>query len=172
MKKLVSLALGLCICCGLSAQQEKIDELLQRISQGDRICLDFSFCQNGNSKLRTDGSLELQGSSYLVTMSGVKIICDGNTQWTVDDTGQEIYIEQGGLLLGYLSNPDYIRNAISSLNSSGNSISGILKTGKTGGIKIQFALKNINCSKPLDDLSRFCLDSSVYTVPWVITDLR
>lgn len=172
MKKLISFALGLCICCGVFAQQEKIDELLRHISQGDRICLDFSFCQNGNSKLKTNGCLELQGNFYCVTMSGVKIICDGTTQWTIDSIGQEVYIEPGGLLLGYLSNPNHIKSSLSSLNLNGNSISGVLMTGKTGGIKIQFTLKNIVCSEPLKDLSGFCFNSSDYTLPWVITDLR
>lgn len=172
MRKLISFALGLCICCAAYSQQEKIDELLQHFRQGDRICLDFSFSQNGSSLLRTDGSLELQGNRYCVTMDGVKIICDGTTQWTIDEISQEIYLEQGGLLVGYLSNPDYIRNCIGSLSCGGNSLSGIFKTGKDGSIKITFALKNISFSKPLKDLSGFSFDSSDYIEPWVVTDLR
>ena len=172
MKRIISLALSLLICLGAFAQQERIDEMLRHFRQGDRISLDFSFCQNGNSVLKTDGSLVLQGSRYLVKMGEVRIISDGKTQWTVDEISQEIYLEQSGGLLSFLYDPEYIKKSVSSLTSKGNSLSGVFTTGKDRKINIQFSLKNIDFGKASDDLSGFSFDCSDYIEPWVITDLR
>lgn len=172
MKKLISAALGLLICMGAYAQYEKVDELLRHFRQGDRISLDFGISHSGESHSIAEGRLELQGKLYSVKAGDMTIICDGKTQWTIDEAGQEIYLEQGGQLSSLLSNTGYIKKSLSALNSSDNSICGVFAAGKDGSTKLDFKLENITYGKASEDLSEFSLDCSEYQDPWVVTDLR
>lgn len=172
MRRLILSAL--CLFSGLVtfAQYEKFDELAQHITQGDRISLEFSIGFEGNQGSIAEGSLTLQGTCYCATAAGMRIIGDGKTQWTVDDAGQEIYIEDGGQLSSLLSNPRVIRNSLSCLSSTYNSLSGIFTTGKNGSTRLRFQLKDIRYAKYSDNPGEFCVDCSEYPEPWVITDLR
>ena len=172
MRRLILSAL--CLFAGLAAfaQYEKFDELAQHITQGDRISLEFSVGFEGNPDPIAKGSLTLQGTCYCATADGMRIVGDGKTQWTIDDNGQEIYIEDGGQMSSLLSNPKVIRKSLSSLSSTYNSISGIFTTGKNGNTRLSFHLKDIRYAKYSDNPGEFCVDCSEYPEPWVITDLR
>lgn len=172
MRKLILTAL--CLLTGLIAfaQYEKFDELTQHLAQGGRINMAFSVGHEGNQNAIAEGNLTLQGACYCAVASGMKIIGNGKTQWTIDDAGQEIYIEQGGQLSSLLSNPKAIRKSLSSISSTNNSISGIFTTGKNGSTRLSFHLKDIRYSEASDNPGEFSVDCSEYPEPWVITDLR
>ncbi len=173
MKRLILTALCLFAGLGAFAQYEKFDVLAQHVTQGDRVSLEFSVGIEGNPGTIAEGSLTLQGTCYCVTTTAaVKVLCDGMTQWTIDDAGQEIYIEAGGQMSSLLSNPKVIRNSLSSLSSTYNSISGIFTAGKNGSTRLSFHLKDIRYAKASVNPEEFRVDCSEYPEPWVVTDLR
>ncbi len=60
---------------------------------------------DGRAKVTGDGTVVMQGESYVVKGNGLEVYCDGQTRWTVDRESLEVVIESYDP-----ENPDYTVN--------------------------------------------------------------
>lgn len=94
MKKVLSIvALAFFCCCAFA--QERIPLLDKVQGQRVRFHYTYSLSQNG-APFRdiTDGDVSLEGNAYVLEGLGLKIISNGNTRWSLDETARELVIEQ------------------------------------------------------------------------------
>ena len=60
---------------------------------------------DGRTKVTGNGTVEMQGDSYIMNGNGIEVYCDGEVRWTVDRTSREVVLESCDA-----DNPDYTAN--------------------------------------------------------------
>ena len=125
--------------------EKQIEQVAQRLSEGQRVSLSYSCTVDGYAPVELSGSLLLQGNCYRAEGNGVEIYCDGSTRWTVDRSEKEVYIESS----------DGIREVMQYKDS--------LKT---------LTLSELKYLPGSEDLSPFSFDTTLLDSSWLVTDLR
>lgn len=91
----------------MQAQETCLDRLYDKLMSAC-VELDMSYSiQMPGVKVAGNGTLELQGESWLMLGNGMEIRCDGKTLWTVDPAAKEVVIDSisDDLASGIMTNP-------------------------------------------------------------------
>lgn len=83
----------LVLILGLSAYGQNI--VSDFVSTLGGKCADFSYSYSlsGQVPLSGNGTIKLQGDSFIMKGDGLDIYCDGDSRWTIDLEAEECYIE-------------------------------------------------------------------------------
>ncbi len=94
MKKVLLIAALAFFCCCAFAQ-ERIPLLDKVQGQRVRFHYTYSLSQNGEPfRDITDGEVFLEDNAYVMEGLGLKVISNGSTRWSLDETAKELVIEQ------------------------------------------------------------------------------
>lgn len=127
----------------------------------------YTILQNGFDVVVT-GSAEIQNGCYRGVMSTLEFYCDGQTRWTVDPQGKEVYIENArDAASDFLVSPGEYLMLVPDLAIGPDYVSG---NYYGEGAPIPFEITSIVITPPADRL--FGFDISSLDDDWIITDLR
>lgn len=170
MKRAISILSCLLICISGLCQQKDIQALAAKMASS-RISLSFRFNPAGKTKSIVAGTLTVQGNCFLVSTGSQRIISDGKTCWTVDDSTEEVYIEKGGRLPYFFTDPASMAAALSNVTRLSDGYRGVF-TVPDDNQKYDFELRNIKTSAPTKGTAEFTFDPEKLGGDWVVTDLR
>ena len=108
MKRFIMSALLSCGLCMLAAAQgtSVLGQLCAKLADNAAV-MDYTYSLTMSGvKSVGEGLLTVQGNSYMMQGSGIKIYCNASTLWVVDEAGKEVLIDnvaQGED--AYLANP-------------------------------------------------------------------
>lgn len=169
MKKALIL-IALVLAGQLAWGQDRISVIRQKLETG-RATLSYKYTVNGKVPVGGSGTLIAQGDCYIIEGNGLKIVCDGESQWTIDPEAKEVYIEPSEGAGAFLAHPEAILDNSSNLKVGDTEISGIYNSPDSDA-KISFRLWNIKFAAPGKDLTEFVYDADSLDSSWVVTDLR
>ncbi len=99
----------------LAAQSRQAVETLERAIKGIeadaavQMAFDYVVCDNaGVAQYSDEGTLKLDGNSYAVLLTPMKLWCDGATQWSYMAANNELYITDAGSDEAQIYNPVYL----------------------------------------------------------------
>ncbi len=125
--------------------------------------VDFSVNVSGDTDMTGKALLTFQDNAFTMSGNGIEAYCDGDTVWTLDLIGKEVYIES--------VTPDsqlYMRDLAPQLSAleDGGETSFVAPEGQKVHIKINSIKKSDR-----KDVSSF-RPTHNFDSSWVITDLR
>ncbi len=75
------------------AKSKTLDAFVSKVS-ASLVSFDYSFTMpTKKAKMTGNGSVKVQGNSFIVDGNGLEIWCDGKTRWTVDRISEEALVE-------------------------------------------------------------------------------
>lgn len=75
------------------AKSKTLDAFVSKIS-ASLVSFDYSFTMpTKKAKMTGNGSVKVQGTSFIVDGNGLEIWCDGKTRWTIDRISEEALVE-------------------------------------------------------------------------------
>ena len=167
----------LLVLLSLTAWAQKSIALLDKV-EGHRVNFHYTYSlsQNGaDFKAVTDGDVVLEGNDYLLEGLGLKVISDGTTRWTLDESAGEAVVEtvekedvftNPALFIGsYKRYMDKIK-----VNSQGGDSLDVTLT-LDDETKARFVLKGIVFGA-LQGKSDFSVDEKSLGEKYLVTDLR
>lgn len=76
-----------------SAKSKTLDAFVGKVSTS-LVSFDYSFTMpTKKAKMTGNGSVKVQGTSFIVDGNGLEIWCDGKTRWTIDRISEEALVE-------------------------------------------------------------------------------
>lgn len=88
----MALSLGFFCWTGF-AQHDDVAVFTARLA-ASRASFDYEFVlDDGKVKMKGEGNVVVQGSSYMTKGNGLDIWCDGTSRWTADTAAKELVIE-------------------------------------------------------------------------------
>ncbi len=175
MKRFLSIA-GFFLCC-LCANAQGSIPLLDKV-EGHRVSFHYTYSLSRNGEdftPVTDGDVCVEGNAYRMEGLGLKVVSDGTTRWSVDESAGEMVIEKvekedlftnpALFIASYKNYRDQIR-----VNSSGEDFLDVTLT-LDEDTRARFHLKDIVYGA-LQGKSDFSLDVKSLSKDFVITDLR
>lgn len=170
MKRAITLLCGLIVCISGLCQQKDIQALAAKMASS-RISLNFKFNPDGKAGNIVAGTLTVQGNCFLVNVGSQRIVSNGKTCWTVDDSTEEVYIEKGGRLPYFFSDPATMAASLSNVTKLPDGFKGTF-TVPDDGQRYNFELRNIETAAPSKSTAEFTFDTEKLGGDWVVTDLR
>ena len=77
----------------LSAKSKTLSAFVDKVSVS-LVSFDYSFTMpTKKAKMTGEGTVKVQGDSFLVDGNGLEIWCDGKTRWTIDRISEEALVE-------------------------------------------------------------------------------
>lgn len=77
----------------LSAKSKTLSAFVDKVSVS-LVSFDYSFTMpTKKAKMTGNGSVKVQGTSFIVDGNGLEIWCDGKTRWTIDRISEEALVE-------------------------------------------------------------------------------
>ena len=75
------------------AKSKTLDAFVSKVS-ASLVSFDYSFTMpSKKAKMTGNGSVKVQGTSFIVDGNGLEIWCDGVTRWTIDRISEEALVE-------------------------------------------------------------------------------
>ena len=75
------------------AKSKTLDAFVSKVS-ASLVSFDYSFTMpTKKARMTGNGSVKVQGNSFIVDGNGLEIWCDGKTRWTVDRISEEALVE-------------------------------------------------------------------------------
>ncbi len=75
------------------AKSKTLDAFVSKVSVS-LVSFDYSFTMpTKKTKMTGNGSVKVQGTSFIVDGNGLEIWCDGKTRWTIDRVSEEALVE-------------------------------------------------------------------------------
>ncbi len=75
------------------AKSKTLDTFVSKVSSS-LVSFDYSFTMpTKKAKMTGNGSVKVQGTSFIVDGNGLEIWCDGKTRWTIDRISEEALVE-------------------------------------------------------------------------------
>ena len=75
------------------AKSKTLDTFVSKVSSS-LVSFDYSFTMpTKKAKMTGNGSVKVQGTSFIVDGNGLEIWCDGVTRWTIDRISEEALVE-------------------------------------------------------------------------------
>ena len=75
------------------AKSKTLDTFVSKVSSS-LVSFDYSFTMpTKKAKMTGNGSVKVQGTSFIVDGNGLEIWCDGRTRWTIDRISEEALVE-------------------------------------------------------------------------------
>ena len=116
MKK-IFLSLFLFVATFAVAQERRavqlLDEAVAKIEKEApvQMLFDYTVCDSeGNKQFSDNGSIKLNGGSYALLLTQLKMWCDGVTQWVYMASNDEIYISDASSDESQIYNPVFLMN--------------------------------------------------------------
>ncbi|MBR4775692.1 MAG: hypothetical protein IK008_06310 [Bacteroidales bacterium] len=160
-----------------SAGAQQSIALLDKV-EGHRVTFHYTYnlSQNGDPfKPVTDGDVTLEGNNYVMEGLGLKVISDGTTRWTLDESAGEAVVENvekediftnpALFISSYRNYMDRIK-----VNSQGRDELDVTLTLDENTLA-RFVLKNISF-RFLQGKSDFSVDEKSLGEKYLVTDLR
>ena len=95
MKKLIVCLLWSLLALGGARAQANIPLLDKVAGQRVQFHYTYSLSRDGQSfKEVTDGNVIVEDNAYSLEGLGIKVLSDGETRWSVDDTAREVVVER------------------------------------------------------------------------------
>ena len=112
-----------------SSKSRTLDAFVSKVS-ASLVSFDYSFTMpSKKAKMTGNGSVKVQGNSFLVDGNGLEIWCDGVTRWTIDRISEEALVESVDESYdSYATNPALM---IASIDNAFNEVS--FGSSKFGG---------------------------------------
>ena len=175
MKNLVVFA-GFILCCLCASAQGSIP-LLDKV-EGHRVSFHYTYSlsrDGGDFTPVTDGEVCVEGNAYRMEGLGLKVVSDGTTRWSMDESAGEMVVEKvekedlfTNPALFIASYKNYREQIL--VNSSGKDFLDVTLT-LDEDTKARFLLKDIVYGEP-QGKSDFSVDGKSLSKDFVITDLR
>lgn len=81
-----------CLCAG--AKSSALLSFVKAVADSKvSFSYDFVLDRGEGPKMTGDGTVAVQGDAFLLEGNGLKVWCDGNTRWTLDEASEEAVIE-------------------------------------------------------------------------------
>lgn len=111
------------------AKSKTLDTFVAKVS-ASLVSFDYSFTMPAKkAKMTGNGSVKVQGNSFIVDGNGLEICCDGKTRWTIDRISEEALVESvDDSYDSYATNPALM---IASIDNAFNEVS--FGSSKFGG---------------------------------------
>lgn len=98
---------------GLSLSAQNIISDFTGTLNGHCSSFEYQYSMSGSVPMSGNGSVKLQGDSFVMKGDGLEIFCDGKTRWTNDVVAEECYIEKvDGGSLDFEANPALLVAAV------------------------------------------------------------
>lgn len=151
--------------------------LLERMrTQTCEFSIEYTVTGQGDIDIMGEGSLTLQGDSYIFNTGGLETRSDGSSVWITDLSAKEVIIESSSVDgLSYLD-PAYIfQNVISDPESSvlefnAGELKGV-DIKEMDGMHLHITVHSYKFIQALPE-SSFSFPESHFDSSWVVTDLR
>ena len=172
------LTIGLMLLCSVSFAQGGRIALLDKVPS-HRVTFDYTYSVSKDGAAFsevTDGSVLIQDNCFSMTGLGLKVVSDGKTRWSVDESAGEVLIET-------VDKEDVFTNPalfIASYTNYGDLITVRKATSDSLDAEVilddnmlaRFVLKNVRFYDKSDDKKDFTMEGKSFDGSYVITDLR
>lgn len=164
MKKLITaISVLILSATALNAQSQQISELKEKLSR-NMVELVYEYTIAGLEENVITGTAAIQDNCFKIEGAGLKILCDGESIWTLDFEGQEAYVEKAAPLdfTGLLEDAEFTEDG---------RISGTWSEPSSGAI-INITLSEIKYKNKSGNTDMFRPSPETFQGDWIITDLR
>lgn len=85
------------LTCGLpsAAKSKTLSNFIDKVASS-LVSFEYSFslkASNSKAKMTGEGTVKVQGNSFVMDGNGLEVWCDGSTRWTVDRLAEEALVE-------------------------------------------------------------------------------